>query len=71
MKQPLISYDREYDVLRRPSGAPSKGAWVISDALEVDYDERGKPAATIELLDAAKLLLPLLCPDQDAAREPD
>lgn len=69
MKQSLISCDREYDVLRLSSGAPSKGTWVISDALVVDYAERGKPA-TIELLDAAKLLRPLLCPEEDAPHEP-
>ncbi len=67
MKQPLISYDDEYDVLRLSNGRPSQGVWVISDGLVVDFDENGKPA-TIELLDAAKLLLPLLCPEHSAVK---
>ena len=67
MKHPLVSYDDEFDVLRLSNGKPSQGVWIISDGLVVDFDENGNPA-TIELLDAAKLLLPLLCPEHSAER---
>lgn len=64
MKKPLVSYDDEFDVLRLSNGKPSHGVWIVSDDLVVDFDENGKPAS-IELLDAAKLLLPLLCPKHE------